>query len=146
MVNNRFFWFFNVFYVYIFTSIHLLGTFSSVGSYARWPRTHAEAQYGIVPEKEKKKKIFRGPRVWATTIVRPSVCRRKSVSHFKAREITFSGLITLRKPQTKRNARLNLWSVPSKRVCYWPYMRMVLHVGHCRTTLEGLSILIHSQE
>jgi hypothetical protein len=49
-----------------------------------------------IPEKEKKRKIFRGPRVWATTIVRPSVCRRKSVSHFKAREITFSGLITLR--------------------------------------------------
>jgi hypothetical protein len=52
----------------------------------------------------KRKKKFRGPRVWATTIVRPSVrpsvclsvCRRKSISHFKAREITFSGLITLR--------------------------------------------------
>jgi predicted RNA-binding protein (virulence factor B family) len=28
---------------------------------------------GTIPEKEKKKKIFRGPRVWATTIVRPSV-------------------------------------------------------------------------
>jgi hypothetical protein len=35
--------------------------------------------YGIIPEKQKKKKIFRGPRVWATTIVRLSVRRRKSV-------------------------------------------------------------------
>jgi hypothetical protein len=40
-----------------------------------------------VPEKEKKKKVFRGPSVWVTTIVRLSVCRRKSVSHFWAREI-----------------------------------------------------------
>jgi hypothetical protein len=35
--------------------------------------------YDKFPEKEKKKKIFRGPRVWAITIVRPSVCLSEKI-------------------------------------------------------------------
>jgi hypothetical protein len=59
-----------------------------------------------ISEKEKKKRGFRGPRAWATNIV----CRSEKcvypngsapVFRFKAREITFSGLITLRSSEIR---------------------------------------------
>jgi hypothetical protein len=52
--------------------------------------------YIYIPEKEKKKKIFEGLEgLGATTIVCPSVSRRKRFC-LVFREITFSGLIPLR--------------------------------------------------
>jgi hypothetical protein len=58
-------------YLYVFMYTHSFVSYYA-DSYMHF-FLHISQLHEAIPEKEKKKKLFRGPRVWATTIVRPSV-------------------------------------------------------------------------
>jgi hypothetical protein len=59
-------------YMYMYIHIYICIIYVYIYAISKLVRTLRTLK-GVIPEKEKKKKIFRGPRVWTTTIVRLSV-------------------------------------------------------------------------